>query len=294
MAVPSSGTLIVRPPQYVEEVTFGTTPAVSPTLLWIGVVSKPDLSGGPESIDIPAVATEDPYTIIQGKALYKLKLSYLLQQSTFAKYGVVARVGAGTIDKSVSVLWSAKLNDVENYYFLKGARINSLTLKGGPGKPTSVDVEMWGKNSPLPNISSGLTTPTFATDPATAPWRFEDGGAAPITWNAVAVEVTEITVKFARNLKPVYAGDNAAVEVLYMPPAKRLITGSMTVVHTGTALLTDILTPALRTLAWVLKSATSTLTLTNVRLNPLDSLEMPEEDVTYEKISFIAKAAALT
>lgn len=293
MPDPTGGYLVVKQPQYVEESTFGTTPAASPILNWIGIIDNFDPTVDIQAQYIRQVGSEDAIKSILGKETYQAKLEYLLQNSAFAKYATQAQGGgAGTIDKSLSILTSVKIAGTENYIFLKGSRIKSFKLSGKPGEPLKASADIIAKQKTTPSTTHGLTTPTFATDPATAPWNFNDGGANPVTWGALALDVTEINVSFERNLEPIYVlGDT---KLKYLPPKAREITGDFTVTWDETTKYADLVALTERTLSWVLKSATSTLTLSNVSLKKLDSLAMKPEDVIFEKYSFTARSASLS
>ncbi len=292
-AIPSGGFLVVKQPQDVEETTFGVTPTASPTFNWIGAVESFDPQADMSAQEVRQVGSEDAYKVLLGKEVYNAKIEYLLQASRFAKYVVNAQGGgSGTIDKSLSILTSVKLNGTENFVFLKGSRVKSLKLAGKPGEPIKASAELVCKEITTPSALHGLTTPTFASDPATAPWNFQDGGTSPITFGGTALDVTEINITFERNLEPIYVlGDT---KLKYLPPKHRGVKGDMTILWTGTSNYADLLALTERTLVWTLKTGVSTLTLNNVSLNKLDSLTMKPEDVLFEKFSFTARAASLS
>lgn len=294
MVVATSGVLGVNELQYNEEVTFGTKKTASPTYLAVGVTSTPEFNGGPASELIPKSGSEDAHKILSGKKSYGLKFSYRPVDILFAAYGITAQGGGSqTIDKSLTMMRAGKLNAVTTYYFIQGARVETMTIKGGPGMPHVIDVEMKGKSIPAPNSGHGLTTPTLATATSAVNWKWEDGGAAPLSWNSSGIDVTDINVRIQRSLKEVHAGDNTAAEITYLQPTERKITGNFTHVHQDTTLIDDMEAGTLRTLAWVLKTGSGTLTLSQVKLDAMTSLSMPESDVIYEKYNFTAVSAAI-
>ena len=133
--IPSGGWLIVKNPQYVEEATYGSIPTASPTLLWIGSVDNVEPIADIGYQEIRKVGSEDPYAALKGKELDTLKLSFGVQSSTFLKYAITAQGGgAGTIDASLSVLYSVKLSGTENYIIAQGCRPKSLKLSCSPGE----------------------------------------------------------------------------------------------------------------------------------------------------------------
>lgn len=293
MVNPTTGVLVVKSPQYVEEATYGTTPTASPTLLWIGGNSTVNPSVDMDAQDILIVAREDPSAVLPGKQMPTLSLEYYLQNSTFAKYGISAQGGgAGTIDKSLSVIWSQQLNSVENFMTAAGCRINSLKLKGTVGKPLLATADLQPKSISAPSTSSGLTTPTFAADPGTTPWNFSDGGTGNVTLNSVALDVTDIEVTVERNLERVHVLGQTQQQ--YLVPKNRKVSGIFTAVFEVNTDFATMLNLSEYTLAWVLKSATSTLTISNVSLRKLSSLELKAEEVTYEKFAFEGRGVTVT
>ncbi|MFN3621257.1 MAG: phage tail tube protein, partial [Nitrososphaerales archaeon] len=257
------------------------------SMQWVGVVQNPvearDL--GLEEVE---AQREDIYRMIGTSEKYSLKFDYLLQSSTFAKYGVNAQGGgAGSIDKSLSLGQSIQLNGVENFIQYKGGRINSIKLTGKPGSPISASVELLLKEITLPSTTDYKGTGAHAADPNVDPWRFEDGS---VKWGGTDIDVTEITVSVNRNLKPIYT---TSTKVKYLPPTARRISGDLTVVWTDTSKMQDLHSITPKTLEWTLKSGVSTLTLNSVYLTKLD-LPFTIDDITYEKYAFTATSATLT
>ncbi|MEM3891733.1 MAG: phage tail tube protein [Nitrososphaerales archaeon] len=286
MPTPTGGFRTVKPLEYVEEVDYGVFPT-NPTMQWVGVVQNPVET---RDIGLEEVETqrEDIYRLIGGSEKYTLKFDYLLQSSTFAKYGVNAQGGgAGSIDKSLSLGQSILLDGVENFIKYVGGRINTIKFTGKPGSPTTVSVELLLKEITPPSTTDYKGTGTHASDPNTDPWRFEDGS---VTWGNVELDVTEINVSVNRNLKPIYT---TSTKVKYLPPTARRISGSLTVVWTDAAKMQDLHSITPKTLTWTLKSGVSTLTLFGVYLTKLD-LPFTLDDVIYEKYAFTATSASVT
>ncbi len=290
----TGGYSLVKHPQYIEEVTYGTTPTASPAFLWVGSQSdvNPTVDMGIQ--DIRQVGSEDVYQHLLGGRQTRLSLEYNLQSSTFAKYGISAQGGgAGTIDKSLSLLWSAMMDGTENFFIASGCRVNSLKLSGKAKQALTATADIWAQAVTNPETTTGLTTPTYATDPATAPWNFADEGTTPITFAATNLDVTEIDVEFSRNLEEIYTMQQTTP--LYMVPKTRQIKGSMTVVWSTATNWTDLQAMTEGSLVWTLKSGTSVLTLNNVALFKLNSFDIKGDgSIIYEKYDFEAKSASVT
>jgi len=291
MTTTSGGFQVVKNPQYIEEATYGTTPA-SPTLLWTGATEdiKPTVDMGVQ--DIRKVGSEDVYMHNIGTRSSRLELDLGIQSSTFLKYAINSQgAGTGSIDKSLSLLWSVLMNGTENYFIATGCRPDTLKLAIKKGQRHLATMTLFAQAIANPS-ASGPTGATYATDPASNPWNFSDMGSTPVTVGGSNVDVTEINFQFARNLEEVYTLQQTTP--MYLPPKNREITGDLTVVWSSGTLMTDLQALTEVTLAATLKSATSVLTLSNVAFHKLDALEFKPTEVVYEKYTFNAKTAAVT
>ena len=286
MPKPTGGFLTVKPLEYVEESEYGVFPA-NPSMQWVGVVQSisQTFDQGAEEIE---AQREDLYKVVRGSEKYGLKVDYLLQNTALAKYGVNAQGGgSGSIDRSLAFGQSILLDGVENFIKYIGGRIDSIKLQGKSGSPIKCSLDIILKEITLPSQNDYVGTGSHATDPNTDPWRFEDGS---VTWGGVALDVTEINVTVARNLKPIYTNQS---KVKYLQPTARRILGDLTVVWTDVNKMQDLASLTPKTLVWTLKSGASTLTLSNCYLTKLD-LPLTVDDVAYEKYAFTALSATLT
>jgi hypothetical protein len=260
---------------------------------WIGAVDNFDPKADMQSIMIPQVGAEDLKYILKGAEVYTMDLEFGLQTSTFAKYGISSQGGgAGTIDKSLSVLFSAKLNAVENYVQVLGSRISSFSISSQTGQLTKAKCQLQAKAIPVPSSSSPIGSGSFATDPATNPWTFYDGGANPVTIGAVNPDVREFSVTFERNLERLHVLGQSQQK--FLPPKQRRITGSFMIVWEDVNQYTNLTSDTGVTITWVLKTAVSTLTLNNCKIHKLDDFKFSPTEVVYEKYGFSALAASMT
>jgi len=264
---------------------------------WIGVVGSCGPTADMQSITVPQVGSEDLKYILKGAEVYALELEYGLQNSTFAKYATQPQGGGtGSIDKSLSLLFSAKLggnvSGTENYLELVGSRLNSLTLSVKAGDLLRCKVQLQGKAIPVPFTSSPIGSGSFATDPATNPWAFYDGGTNPVTIGAVNPDVKDFTVTFERNLERLHVVGQSQQK--FIPPKQRRISGQFTILWEDTNQYTNLTSDTGVAITWVLKSATSTLTLTGCKIHKLDDFSFTPTDIVVEKYSFVALTASLT
>ncbi len=295
MPDPTGGWLVLKNPQYVEEVTYGTFPT-NPAMSWVGVVGSCQPRADMQSIMVPQVGTEDLKYILKGAEVYTVELEYGLQNSTFTKYASqVQGGGTGTIDKSLSLLFSARLGGIsgtENFLQLLGSRIGSLTLSARVGELLRARCQIQGKALPVPTTSNPIGAGSFATDPALNPWAFYDGGTNPVTIGAVNPDVREISVTFERNLERLHVLGQSQQK--FLPPKHRRISGTFTILWEDTSQYTNLANDTGVTITWVLKSATSTLTLSNCKIHRLEDFPFQPTEVVVEKYAFTALTASLT
>jgi hypothetical protein len=250
-----------------------------------------------QSLMVPQVGTEDLKYILKGAEVYNVEMEYALQNSTFAKYATQPQgSGIGSIDKSLSFLFSAKLggnvSGTENFLQLVGTRVDSLTLSVKAGELAKAKLQLQGKAIPVASTTSPVGTGTFATDPATNPWTFYDGGTNPVTIGAVNPDVREFSCTFQRNLDRLHVLGQSQQK--FLPPKQRRITGTFTILWEDVNQYTNLTSDTGVTISWVLKTATSTLTLTGCKIHKLDDFPFQPTEIVVEKYSFTALAASLT
>jgi hypothetical protein len=277
----------------VEESTYGTMPT-NPAMAFLAQTAKwsPQLDMSVKPFG--RLGSEDFFKLLLGKEVYKSTIEFGIANSTFIKYIILAIAGAGTANKSLSLGMSVKINNTTNYIKLLGSRIASLSLNGNPDNPDIRCVaELEHSDIVTPSTTDYIGTGSHANADSTAPWVFSDGGADPITWNG-ALDVYDINVRITRALSSKWVMGNKKIKHQY--PVNRRITGDITTPWLSTAQEADLKAGTARTLAWVLKSATSTLTLSNVNLTQLSDrgLDVEADDHAIEKFAFTALSITVT
>ncbi len=223
---------------------------------------------------IPEVGNEDVRDIKGGIQLQTIGFDTCMYQSTEAKLGINAQGGgAGTIDDTNFILAGVKIagGATVTYFEANGTRTNRIALSGRMGMEHQIGYELYGKVvEPWPTALP--TNLTEAVDPGTTAWGFEDGGATPITWNAVGADVIGLDVTINRNL--LRRGQMGARSIVTNRPGPRHIIGTLEVGWADQSLWNDMIGSTYRTLAWILKTATSTLTASNCKIyggtDPID------------------------
>ena len=280
----TSSVLVIKPLQYVEESTEGTTPTASPSFTSCGLVSSLSFKIDGKFQDVAQLGAEDLLALVAGGNVYESQVKLTMTASTFLKYALnAANYGTptGTISATLSLLFSIYLNGTQNYILLKGSRAKTVTLTAEVGKPIEATIDFVHTSiiQPITTANAGLTTPTFVTTSATATvWDWLSGGAGNVTWNSSAINAKKFSITVNRNTAPdMILG---SVDPYSSQPHARRISGDMTVLWTtsaGSVLETDFRARTARTLAIVLKSTTSTLTVSGAQLTDRN-LDMGADD----------------
>ena len=261
---------IVKPLQYVEEgttaATFGVIPS-SPTFTAAGVNVEINTDPRTAYERINALGTEDIVNSVKTGEAYGFTLKSNIFNSTFAKYGISAVGGTGTIGASLTFVFSRNIDGTEYFTKMVGCRPMSTTLSVARG-PWELDMT-WLAQEIQDETTTGITGATFVTaPPTTAPWTHSDSGANPLTWNSVAYPERRFSTTITRDLALLEV--NGQVLIQFSKAANRAISFSADVYKKDTTLLTDYYDHTSRSASYVVKSATSTITYTNARLTDVN------------------------
>ena len=297
MVVTTSSVLFVKHPQWVAEATEGTTPTASPSFTSLGAVKSASIKIGGNFVDVAQLGAEDLITMVQGQQDYETSFTL----STTGTAGIIERLigvynygtPAGTVNESISIVFSIYVNGTENFIFCKGSKIKEGSISLDIGKETEITVTFTHTNITTPSSASGLTSPTFASAPSGAVFDWTSGGATPVSWNASGILAKKVTINIARNSKPDYTLGN--LNPHSSQPHGRRISGDFTTLWTNTDLETDFKAGTARALGVVIKTGTSTITVTSAKITDytrdgdIGSDEAIIENITFRGLS-IAQA----
>jgi tail tube protein len=267
MVVTSTSQLFVKPLQYIEETTEGNTPG-SGSSTAVGAATNLDVNMNGNYIEVGQVGPEDLHSLVQGLTGWESSMQYQPTDSTFIKYGINAANYAtptGTISKSLSIFYTIYLNAVENYIILKGSRTKSVTYTKEIGKADVAQFSLIHTSVSQPAAGTGPAGVTpVSTFPTGAVFDWLTGGANPFSWNSSGQNCKKFTITIERNTSADYTlGSTTAFGT---QPHGRRIKGSFTVLWTSTTLEADYRAGTARTLALVLKTGVSTLTVTGAKI----------------------------
>lgn len=246
-------------------------------------------------VPVRQLGSEDVFKIIKGTEVYDLTLEYGMQTIGLPKYGINAQGGgAGSIDKSLSILAALKLGGyagTQYYYNMLGCRPNRTTVSGRVNEPVTVRQEFRVMNIPTPTSSSPIGAGTWASDPGTAPIAFWSGGAAPVSIGSSSVSPIEMSVTVERNVEDIFVLGSTLAATL--PPKHRDITASMSLLWLNEDRKTDMKNFTDRTVVWTLSTGVAVLTLTNCKFHRLSSFTIKPSEVVIERWEITPLSVAL-
>jgi len=294
VTVPIGAWLTVKELQFCEETMYGTLPA-SPTFTPVGYEPRVMFRFDPKMLVIPQPGTEDPETIQAGNSNeITWDVTYRMTDTTFAKYGVNAQGGgSGTIDKSLTLLLSVRLNaTTETWIVLQGARPDTTIISGRAGGV--LEARIIGKSQTMPVPVQSDPGYTYATSSTAQPIQLKDGGLTPLTIAGVSYDVTSITVNVTRNLSVLPRPGSHTPQIIL--PQNRQITGNFGICWETLGLLTILGTQAAPNLVWTLSTSLgSTLTVGSTQFTKLNSLQFSNGDpAVIENYAYQASFATLT
>jgi hypothetical protein len=124
---PNSNIDVTRNVLYVEETAYGVTP-VNPTFLNAGIANTIAWKKSPQHQSVDILGTIDTYGEYKFGNDYTVDLKYYLTDTALLHYGTELPGGTGTIEKSLTLYISKKVNNVENFRLIQGCITESCTL----------------------------------------------------------------------------------------------------------------------------------------------------------------------
>jgi len=260
---------IVKPLQFVTEgdsvatpSLFGVTPTASPSFTAAGLNSEIDINPDFPYDDVNVLGSEDVVDAVVTGELHAWRCKFQPTDTTLINYAIAAAGGgAGTIDSSLSFLYSEYIDGTEYYTILKGCRATNLSLSLTRG---TWEAEMtWvASDITIPSTSHGLTTPTFASIPTASPITHSGAGSDPFTWNSTAFPERRFGLNVIRDLAILSV--NGQNPIIYSKPVGRRITFNVDVFLKNTTLRSEVETKVARSSSYKFSSSPSkTLSFTN-------------------------------
>lgn len=300
--IPTAPWLFKKPPQIVEETSFGVTPA-APVFTLMGSITGISPNIGITKEVVRSVGKRDANTQVKMMEVFSGAFKYRPFDATFMKVGVNLpndAVPAGTNAASYTILWSQDINGTEKYFILQGCKTDKISIeisKDG-GVVVGQDLRWYKTWSYQANATAaGITTPTYVTEvPNTQPWSSLTGGAAPFTIEATEWPVDRFKIDVNQNLFSISPNGSSSVE--YLGAGIREISVDFDTWNYNSTLLDYLMNLTLVDMEYVIKydaTTPTTLTLTDVGFDSRSSnFEGTAKDAQREGITATPNSATLT
>lgn len=209
-----------KPPQIVEETSFGVTPA-APVFTIMGSITGISPSIGITKEVIRSVGRRDATTQSKMMNVFSGAFKYRPFDSTFMKVGVNLpndSTPTGTNAASYTILWSQLINGTEKYFIFQGVKTDKISIEISKDGGVQVGVDLRWYNSLMYQTdatAAGITTPTYVTEtPADQPWSSLTGGEDPFTIEGTVWPVDRFKIDVNQNLFAISPNGSDSVEYL--------------------------------------------------------------------------------
>jgi hypothetical protein len=285
---------VTRQVQYVEEATFGTTPT-NPTLINAGGVLSITDSTEMTAKRYRVLGSEDIYRGLLCGELYSFEVTYNPSTTTFLRYGTeIVGGGAGSIDKSLTIVTGFKIAGVENFLIFRGCKTDKIEIEVTPDDMV-VTQNFICQSISTPSTAHGLGASTvFAAAFSGTPLCAPDTGTNPLTINSLTYDCIRFDITWARNLDARQVIGKS--QVLTIVPTVRDIDIEFDLLLKDTVTWADVKTLSARTASFVLnQTGPKTISMTNLQLEKLDfELSTDSTEVLMASFAGFAATASVT
>lgn len=290
---PAAPWSFLKIPQYIEETAYDVVPSTA-AFTAVGNVSTINPTRDVDVDENRWLGSRDLQSQIQLGMKYAIEFEYKPFDIYPMTYGTEYPAGTKTNAKSLSFVWSQLINGVEKYTLVTGAVCDKVSFTISRKSGVSV-TQGWIAKSMSNYLTSptGVTTPTYASNPPSTPWSGITTSNQPVTINGSPYPASEF--KFDVNQNPVTVDPIGIQSFDFAAPGNRDITLSFTTWSQDGTLIDDLTNFTARevtlTLA-VVSGVTYTASFHNVKFNSYkvsDSAGANE----FRMESFDAKAQSL-
>jgi len=247
--------------QYVGEGDTVTTPAnyaaaiTDPTFISVGKVTDLNLQPDIQHADTDVLGNEDVIDAVKTMENYTFSVSFELTGIALIDYAFSASGGGtGSIDESLTFMFSEYLDGVENFTAMYGCRPTTCTVNLDRGIWTATMTFMC-KEITLPSATSPWNgqTPTHSSETSTATLTHTDAGADPFTWNSVAYPESRFSTTVTRGMA--VQAVNGSAKILYCKASTRRIDFTVDAFVKAVTLETDWLAKTERTAGYSISTS---------------------------------------
>ena len=195
--------LIQKRLQYIEEATYGVTPSAAPTFISAGKIKRFSFNIDAQIERYRTAGLRKVSDFLNTGEMTSFEIEYQPIDTDLMAYGINDPNGTGTIEKSLSFLYSKLLNGVEHYYIIKGCKTDQIQIEVTK-EAVNVTQSFLAREAitPITTANAGFTTPTFASVPTGKPWVGRDGGANALVYDGTPWYTPRLSCEIAWNLDP--------------------------------------------------------------------------------------------
>ncbi len=180
---------------------YGVTPT-DPTFIAVGKVTDLNLQPDIQHQDSDVLGNEDIIDAVKTGELHAFQISFEMRDTALIDYAFSpSGGGTGSIDESLSFMFSEYLNGVENWTVMRGCRPTSCTCTLNMGV-WEASMTFIAQDITVPSATDPWTaeTETLATEPATAAMSHSGAGADPFTHNAIIYPESRFSTTVTRGM----------------------------------------------------------------------------------------------
>ena len=264
---------------YVEEATYGTTPA-NPAFQWIGVVQNVEPSYDRSLIKLRGIGSRDLSYIIKGLFKAEISFEYAFQTKDFLAFA------RDLNDFSLEVFTDD--GTTIHSYLHSGGMINNVEVSASVNNLVTVKPTIIAKN-----VTINTSHPSGAT--------YSGSAITPYTWYDTQVEipsgtvidgVTDWSFRINNNMERYPVITTTSGDLLkYLVERQREYSGELTVAYMSSTLM-SALTSATEQATLKITIGTNTFTFNNVKFDT-GRLTIRPTDVIPQKLSWTAKTLTI-
>ncbi len=234
--IPPSNIDVTRNVLFCEEPSFGT---VQTNATWknAGIANSLTWKKSPQHQAVDILGSVDSYGEYKFGNDYTVEIKYYLLDVELLKYGTELPNGTGTIEKSLTILVTKKINNVESFRVFKGCITESCTYDFSKIPMVTQtfrasNISDWLDATEAAAVIGASGSITYPGALSADPWTSLDVGSSNLTYtqplsiNSVPYDVAKFTFTVSRNiliLQPL-----AAPDPTYIKAGRRKITAALT------------------------------------------------------------------
>lgn len=287
--------LISKKLQYIEEATYGVTPSSSPTFISAGKIKRFNFNIDAQVQRYRAIGSRNVADFLNTGQMTSFEIEYQPFNTTLMAYGINDLNGSGTIEKSLSFLFSKLLNGTEHYYIIKGCKTDQISIEVTK-EAVNVTQSFLAREAitPITTSNAGLSTPTFAAAPTGKPWVGRDGGANAFVYDSTPWYTPRLSCEVSWNLDP---GQPIGDELIrFLDPSNKDVNVDFDVWIKDTTFIADIKSENRVDITYTLNSGTSAVI--NITNFGAESYELEQDadanEMDTEPVSGGASTIAVT